>query len=1241
MAAPTFVSATASAINTGTTPKDIVSISVQSGDIVTCSAFAENGTGGGTIVPTTTAGSTSAWTKKAEQLTLTAAGSGASYSAIWSATATATGTITVRCTKSAGTILWGHVVKVWRGSAGISAVGSNNNTNGIPTVNITTTGTNSGIDFVNSDWNAVQGSFAFSASNGTPVQDFADQSNNLNYCVYASHVVDAGSAGAKTMGMSLPTPQGFVVAAVEILGTGVATGPVPPLIIPRSLAMQRQKPWLRQMPPTGTIAALVPTDVSVDQVGVLRISVPAQDASPVDYAGMITVGGGSNRALLATVAFFGVGASTPTGITATWDQGGTNQSMTLLGSQVSTASGYVYCFFGLLAPTSGNKTLRVAWTGGQSTAQTGISGISFTNVNQASLSAAFPGFTTNSGTSVTASVDVPSAAGHIPVAMTAVHFTVFPLSAPSDTVLFTDNNSNNCNGEQYALAPAATENFNWTLNTSAAWTAMGIDVAPPSTITSYTMPAGLGTLTLAGQAAKPEWGHVVSAGLGTLTLTGQTVTLRYGLSYILPITTGTLTASGQTVTLAYARKVPHTQGTLTAAGQTVTLKRSRVMPVTAGTLTLSGQTAVTRYGHVVAAGLGTLTIAGQVAATRVARAIVASVGTITIAGQSVTLSYGLGRVLPASQGTLTASGQTVILRYGRKFPAGLGTITTAGQAVVLRYTRVPQAALSGALTFAGQTVRLARSTVVPHTAGVLTSAGQTNRLVWAHKGVSGTGTAVITGQTANLVYSGSGPKIMPADKGTVTINSQAAIASYGRVLTSTNGTLTIAGQTTTLARAYVMSASPGTVTLSGQTAALARTYSMIASPGAITLNGQVVALKYGWDFIGVGSTGGNTAAAFAVNVPPGSQAGDLMIVAVAYRIASTVSVTLPTGGEWTLVAESKTNDVTANLTTSTASGFMAYCVRGASLPNMTFTLPVAPSVSLARCLIYRGNAATSVLDGQTAFVTATNTTNISGAGLTTTVNNDLIVSAGCGGRSSTFSDFGAVTDPATGSGTSSVATTPPVTGAWLERTDFGTATGADVTLAVADAVKGTAGATGNLTAICAAAAGHVLVAGAFRRKSAGAVGYTLTAVSGAFTLGGQAAGLKYGRVLTAVNGSVTIAGQTVGLKCSRVAAGGIGTVTLGGQAAGLRYGRVLTCVKGAFTLSGQTALLRYGHVVGVTPGTLALAGQAANLMYGAPIGVAGVKVWTGSAWVTKPVKVWTGSAWTPKPVKHWNGSAWV
>lgn len=36
-----------------------------------------------------------------------------------------------------------------------------------------------------------------------------------------------------------------------------------------------------------------------------------------------------------------------------------------------------------------------------------------------------------------------------------------------------------------------------------------------------------------------------------------------------------------------------------------------------------------------------------------------------------------------------------------------------------------------------------------------------------------------------------------------------------------------------------------------------------------------------------------------------------------------------------------------------------------------------------------------------------------------------------------------------------------------------------------------------------------------------------------------------------------------------------------------------------------------------------------------------IKVWTGAAWVAKPMKVWDGASWTTKPVKYWDGSQWV
>ncbi len=35
-----------------------------------------------------------------------------------------------------------------------------------------------------------------------------------------------------------------------------------------------------------------------------------------------------------------------------------------------------------------------------------------------------------------------------------------------------------------------------------------------------------------------------------------------------------------------------------------------------------------------------------------------------------------------------------------------------------------------------------------------------------------------------------------------------------------------------------------------------------------------------------------------------------------------------------------------------------------------------------------------------------------------------------------------------------------------------------------------------------------------------------------------------------------------------------------------------------------------------------------------------VKVWTGTAWVEKPLKTWDGSQWKTRPTKIWDGSQW-
>ena len=140
--------------------------------------------------------------------------------------------------------------------------------------------------------------------------------------------------------------------------------------------------------------------------------------------------------------------------------------------------------------------------------------------------------------------------------------------------------------------------------------------------------------------------------------------------------------------------------------------------------------------------------------------------------------------------------------------------------------------------------------------------------------------------------------------------------------------------------------------------------------------------------------------------------------------------------------------------------------------------PTFASLALGRIVAYRGNAQTSPLDASTTVATASAITAVSVTGLTTTQDDDLIVAMCAGGQEAAWSSFGA-NIPGFPSGATDT-TTAPKTDTWTERADSNTVTGADTSLAIFDAVKAAAGATGNLSATASLAAGHVVIAGAFK-----------------------------------------------------------------------------------------------------------------------------------------------------------------
>jgi hypothetical protein len=212
--------------------------------------------------------------------------------------------------------------------------------------------------------------------------------------------------------------------------------------------------------------------------------------------------------------------------------------------------------------------------------------------------------------------------------------------------------------------------------------------------------------------------------------------------------------------------------------------------------------------------------------------------------------------------------------------------------------------------------------------------------------------------------------------------------------------------------------------------------------------------------------------------PAGIAQGDLMVACIGYR--SNAAFTVP--GDWNLVATQQSSGDT-DATNGIASGLMMWCVRGASAPTLTFNR-TAGDVAQGRIIAYSGGHASAPYDtGSSNTRTSGNVSAFTGT-ITTAEAGELIVAMVSAGDNLTTSGFLAVTDPTTASGATDT-TTAPTAGTWIERADTGTGTGADHGLAIADAVKATAGATGTISATVSAAAQHVMIAGAFKLAASG------------------------------------------------------------------------------------------------------------------------------------------------------------
>src|SRR6185437_14616436 len=204
--------------------------------------------------------------------------------------------------------------------------------------------------------------------------------------------------------------------------------------------------------------------------------------------------GSSATALLAVVN----SNNNLSGLTLTWDNGGTNQAMTLVGS-VNITSGWIW-IFGLLNPTPGAKTLRASWTGSLTCI---LDALSFTGTATDTIANAFQNFSSAqpaAGTSLP--ITLTGASGNISFCSSANNSNTYTspyLSTTSSTDFYVDATHVAGTG---AYAPSASS-VTWTAHPSSSLSAIlaGVDVSaggsppPTRTVTTYIVGEGTGSWT--------------------------------------------------------------------------------------------------------------------------------------------------------------------------------------------------------------------------------------------------------------------------------------------------------------------------------------------------------------------------------------------------------------------------------------------------------------------------------------------------------------------------------------------------------------------------------------------------------------------------------------------------------------------------------------------------------------------------------------------------------------------------
>src|SRR6185437_3196554 len=239
--------------------------------------------------------------------------------------------------------------------------------------------------------------------------------------------------------------------------------------------------------------------------------------------------GSSATALLAVVN----SNNNLSGLTLTWDNGGTNQAMTFVGS-VNITSGWIW-IFGLLNPTPGAKTLRASWTGSLTCI---LDALSFTGTATDTIANAFQNFNSaKPAASTSHTITLTGASGNISFCTSANNTNTYTspyLNTTGSTNLYHD--ATHVAGTA-AYAPSASSVV-WTDHTSSSLADVlaGVDVAVPAAPTSNSA-TGSGTLALSctGTALQSDNAQATASFL-PLSSVASISDWAYGAATFLPLT---------------------------------------------------------------------------------------------------------------------------------------------------------------------------------------------------------------------------------------------------------------------------------------------------------------------------------------------------------------------------------------------------------------------------------------------------------------------------------------------------------------------------------------------------------------------------------------------------------------------------------------------------------------------------------------------------------------------------------